>query len=134
MQVVETMEGVLRIIARIVGIVLVLVGSWIGISTIDEAWNLYHDPGRVERFALAIEKGSGIDSTLASATESTGEKPAGFRPSYFLSWIVAVVLLLLIARVTIWMIATGGRLTLYEARSRAFNKALAREVARSREH
>lgn len=133
MQVLEKIEAVLRIVVRIVGIVLVLVGSWIGLSAVEEAWNLYRDPGRVERFALAIEQGSGIDSTLAGASAGAGDKRAGFRPSYFLSWTIAILLLLLIARVAIWTIATGGRLTLREARSRVLTKELEREMARGRE-
>ena len=133
MQLVESAEGILRIVVRIVGIALVLVGSWIGVSTVEEAWDLYRDPARVERFALAIEQGSGIDSTLDSATGGAGERNSGFRPSYFLSWIVAVVLLLLVAKIAVWIVATGGRLTLYEARARAFNRALAQELADNRE-
>ncbi len=118
MQILETTEGVLRVIVRLVGIALVLIGAWIGVSTIEEAWALYRDPGRVERFAVAIEKGSGIDTTLAASGRTAEDSSAGFRPSYFLSWIVAILLLLLIARIAVWTIATGGRLTLHETRSK----------------
>ncbi len=133
MQIIETAEGILRIVVRIVGIALVLIGGWIGISTVEEAWDLYRDPGRVERIAFAIEQGSGIDSTLADAAGTLGQGDTGFRPSYFLSWIVAIVLLLVVAKVAVWMVAAGGRLTLAETSTWFANRSIKSEVAGSRE-
>ncbi len=134
MQVLESAEAVLRIIVRVVGIGLVVVGAWIGVSTVEEAWDLYRDPGRVERFALAIEQGSGIDTTLASASGAASGQQEGFRPSYFLSWIVAILLLLVVAKVAVWMIVAGGKLTIPEPRVWITGRAAAREKAASRDH
>ncbi len=125
----ETAEGVLRIIVRSVGVALVIAGSWVAYTMVDEAWDLYRDPGRVERFAVAVEQGSNVDSTLGSATAPG--KDSKFRPSYFLAWVIALILLLTVARIAIWTIATGGRMALYGTPVRALARDLSREMARS---
>ncbi|MBE0439020.1 MAG: hypothetical protein IBX57_04485 [Gammaproteobacteria bacterium] len=57
---------ILTFIVRVLGLVMLLVGLYVGIKVILEAWHLYEQPQRIERFATAIEQGSHIDSLLAS--------------------------------------------------------------------
>lgn len=134
---------------RLVGVVLLLFGFWTGIQVVLEAWDLYQDPSRVERFAVAVEQGSHIDRLLnpaasgaddtalsqrlgelrGDAAQSEGETDR-FRFSYFIAWAIALLLLMLIGRLTIWFIKTGGELALYDVQVRRVARALMREARR----
>ena len=63
----------LSIVVRLFGLTLLVIGLYIGIKVIFEAWHLYEEPQRIERFADAIEQGSNLDALLASITTN---KPA----------------------------------------------------------
>ena len=93
-----------------------IVGLWIGLKAINEAWGLYQEPENIERFALAIEKGSNLDQAISSvrsndpssstAGSSTAgnqqrESVLGFRLSYFAAWMLAILLLMLIGRLAL---------------------------------
>jgi biopolymer transport protein ExbB/TolQ len=123
-------------VVRACGFVLLAVGLWIALAVISEAWSLYQEPQKVERFAQAIEQGSHLDHALSSTssgrtsaieenapptelstgTPATTNNPegAGFRLSYFVAWIVIILLLMLIGRLAIAAVKTGGELVLYE--------------------
>ncbi|MGH8119888.1 MAG: hypothetical protein ACRESK_04660, partial [Gammaproteobacteria bacterium] len=60
----------MNVIVRCAGLFLLVVGLLVGLVTIREALLLYNNPDRVERFAVAIEKGSNIDKSLTSFRES----------------------------------------------------------------
>ncbi|NIR29023.1 MAG: hypothetical protein GWN84_06850 [Gammaproteobacteria bacterium] len=123
---------------RLVGVVLLLFGFWTATQVVLEAWNLYEDPSRVERFAVAIDQGSNIDRLLNPG--ASGEPRAGevegrertelieFRFSYFIAWAVVLLLLMLIGRLTIWFIRTGGELALYDVQVRRVARTLMRQA------
>jgi hypothetical protein len=131
-------------VVRGCGFVLLAVGLWIALAVIAEAWSLYQEPQKVERFAVAIEQGSHLDHALSSASSgrvagadneraaaaelgasddatgaSANPESAGFRMSYFVAWIVIILLLMLIGRLAIAAVKTGGELVLYERQRQA---------------
>ncbi len=116
------LAGVLALLARIGGLVLLLVGLWFGVKVIGEAWGLYQHPESIQRFADAVESGSNIDKALLSGNrndagqnqQSAGFPASGddFRPSYFLTWIIVPVMLLILGRLAAWAVYAGGRLAL----------------------
>ena len=131
------------------GFLLMLVGLWISLAVIAEAWSLYRQPVKIERFARAIEQGSNLDLTLSRAAggnqvpqeAAAGGMPVtppaappapGFRLSYFVAWIIAILLLLLVGRLAIAAVKTGGELVLYDSQFKKFARALAQESVRTR--
>lgn len=130
------------------GFVLLAVGLWIALAVIAEAWSLYQDPARVERVADAIERGSHLDRTLAAAggatpmtDEEAAESPAApapgspgpntFRLSYFVAWIITLLLLMLVGRLAIAAVKTGGELVLYDRQFKRLARELVRELKSS---
>lgn len=141
-----------QLFVRAFGFVLMVVGLWIGLKVINEAWGLYTNPGNIERFATAIERGSNLDKSLSSVNRrASGESAAqnstaaglaatpevhevndvlGFRLSYFVAWVIAMLLLMLIGRLAIAAIKTGGELVLYDVQMKRFARLLARQGSR----
>jgi hypothetical protein len=135
-----------QLLVRAAGFVLLLVGLWIALAVINEAWSLYRDPQRIESFAAAIERGSNLDQTLATASagnaqtgaveaaaegsaHATGATAApSFRLSYFVAWVIVILLLLLIGRLAIAAVHTGGQLVLYDRHIKRFARELLREA------
>lgn len=115
-----------------------IVGLWIGLKAINEAWGLYKEPQNIERFALAIEKGSNLDKSLSSIqsgekgadANSQSESVLGFRLSYFAAWMLAILLLMLVGRLALAAVKTGGELALYDMQIKKFAKLLAREASK----
>jgi hypothetical protein len=139
----------MQIFVRLVGVGLLLVGLWAGVKVILEAWALYQQPQRVERFATAIEQGSHLDTLLTrirpkaangapneggSTTPAAAEAPQpppgpvspeeSFRLSYFLAWFIVILLLMLVGRLAMAAIRTGGELALYDTEVKRFARAL----------
>lgn len=135
----EASQDVLSIVVRMCGLLLMFIGLWIAIQVFNEALALYKDPANIERMAVAIETGSNIDKTIVPIHDSIlGEEgaetvskpetnPNGFRLSYFIAWVVDLLLLLLLARIAIMAVKTGGELALYDAQV----KRLARQIIKA---
>lgn len=133
----ERSTDLTHIIVRAFGFLLMIVGLWIGLKAINEAWGLYKEPQNIERFALAIEKGSNLDKSLSSiqgsskanteGTNSQSESVLGFRLSYFAAWMLAILLLMLVGRLALAAVKTGGELALYDMQIKKFAKLLAQE-------
>jgi disulfide bond formation protein DsbB len=138
---------ILSIIVRVVGLVILLIGLFIGIKVIFEAWELYKQPQTIERFADAIEQGSHLDTMLAKFTpkpKQTKDIAAGqqslqkvetaedsLRLTYFIAWIVAIVLLMLIGSLAFSAIRTGGQLALYDLEVKRFARQLMAEARKT---
>lgn len=134
----EASKDVLSIVVRLCGLMLLFIGFWIAIQVFNEALALYKDPTNIERMASAIEAGSNIDKSIAPIRETIiGENEANsdvktaakdntdaFRISYFIAWIIDLLLLLLLARISILAIKTGGELALYDAQIKKFARQL----------
>ena len=137
---------VLAVIARLLGMVMLIIGLFIGIKVIFEAWNLYDEPQRIERFAEAIDEGSNLDKLLSSlqkktvsaeqvpnelsATSSRPEQ-ASLRLSYFIAWIIALLLLMVIGGLAASAIRTGGQLALYDLQVKRLANELIKQVQNS---
>ena len=106
-------------LVRTIGIVLLLIGLWAGLHVILESLSLYRDPLRIEQLAQAIERGSRIDQSLSaknhvpdSALRNPSER--GLQLSYFVAWVVALMLLLLISMMAFSCIRAGSDLVLQD--------------------
>jgi disulfide bond formation protein DsbB len=141
----ERGQGLTQFIVRGFGFVLMLVGLWISLAVIAEAWSLYKNPANIERLAKAIERGSNLDHALSRAGQperSTLEDAApdgaasaemlGFRMTYFVAWIIAILLLMLVGRLALGAVKTGGELVLHDVQIKQFARELVRETARLR--
>jgi hypothetical protein len=135
---------IIQVIVRAIGFILLFVGLWIGLKAINEAWALYQYPQNIERLARAIEQGSNLDKAVSAKTSagngevsendnSAGVREVndalGFRLSYFVAWVIAILLLMLIGRLAIAAIKTGGELALYDLQIKRFAKYLAQQGA-----
>jgi disulfide bond formation protein DsbB len=137
----DNTTNITHLIVRAAGFILMFVGLWIGLKTINEAWSLYQQPQNIERLARAIEQGSNLDKALTSTAGSPdGEAGAngqvrevnaalGFRLSYFVAWVIAILLLMLIGRLAIAAVKTGGELALYDLQIKRFAKYLTEQAS-----
>jgi len=142
------------LIVRVLGALLLVVGLLVALKVISEAWSLYRHPQGIEPLVVAIERGSGLDRVMAphdrerrmarpheGIPPTSGERkqaPADgveagsmvnaddFRLAYFPAWFIAILMLLLIGRLAIAAIHTGGQLALYDARILRLIRALER--------
>lgn len=131
---------IVTILVRVLGLAVLLVGLYIGIKVILEAWQLYEQPQRIERFAIAIEQGSHLDSALSSLASNLEEREttsgetsvktdrqspvASLRLTYFLAWGIAVLLLMVIGSLASSAIRTGGQLALYDLQVKQLAKQI----------
>lgn len=134
---------VIAMIVRLLGLVMLIVGLTIAIKVIIEAWSLYEEPQRIERFAEAIDEGSNLDQLLRSfsqktastenesETAATTSQQATLRVSYFLAWIIALVLLMVIGGLAASAIRTGGQLALYDLQVKRFANELIKQAQKS---
>ena len=150
----ERSDRVLNLLVRGCGLVLMVVGLVVSLTVIVSAWSLYRSPTHIEYFALAVEQGSHLDLTLSRATQRgqqqidtsdrAGLSPAprapdtpamvvqpGFRFSYFMAWLIAILLLLLVGRLAIAAVRTGGELALYEVQVKKLARTLSNEATRA---
>lgn len=142
-----------EIFVRLAGVLLLLVGLVVGIQVIIEAWDLYRSPEHIERFSWAIEKGTNLDKSIAALTKSPlpssktnepGEQldhaarspdtqayvDESIKLSYLLAWIIAILLLVLIGRLALAAIKTGGELALYDREVKGFARTLLKETSK----
>ena len=144
-----------EIFVRLAGVLLLLVGLVIGIQVVMEAWDLYRSPEHIERFSWSIEKGTNLDKSIAALTRSPlpsskanelDKQPdqaarssntqahvlldESIRLSYLLAWIIAILLLMLIGRLALAAIKTGGELALYDREVKGFARTLLKETSK----
>ena len=136
----------LSILVRSLGLIMLIVGLYVGIKVIFAAWELYDEPQKIERFADSIDHGSNLDSTISSltagalstssSTAANAETPRAevaqaddsLRVSYFLAWFLAVLLLMIISGLAMSAIKTGGQLALYDLEVKRFARQLMEEA------
>lgn len=132
---------------RLMGMFMLIAGLWLGVKLIVEVWALYKAPQNIERLADYIEKGSHLDKALGSFSskrpqrvkekEGLLDEPVAtskkaddesLRITYFIAWIIAIFLLMLIGRLALGAIKTGGELALYDLQVKRFARLLIEEV------
>jgi hypothetical protein len=151
----------LAILVRLLGLCFLVVGIGAAVIILREAWTLYQEPERIERFAVAIEQGSNLDKIFASnggetvgtgeqsesagesAGESVGDSSAQpvasgaadnttLRLSYFAGWFLVLLLMLVASITAIAAVSAGGRLVLYDTDIRQLSRAVVKEVRRKK--
>ena len=132
-----------QILVRVFGFVLLIVGLWISLQVIGEAWALYKDPQHIERWAKEIERGSNLDRTLSTTRESAAQEASGnavaevndalgFRMSYFVAWVIALMILMLVGQLAIAAVRVGGELALYDLQVKRLSRELLKQIAEQR--
>ena len=141
---------IMNLVVRAFGFVLLVVGLVVALMVVGSAWALYKNPENIESFARAVEHGSNLDLTLSNATaagrhqldangesaadtaavSSVGDTSPAFRFSYFVAWLLAILLLLLVGRLAIAAVRTGGELALYDVQVKKLARALIEERTR----
>lgn len=84
-----------------------------------EIWQLYRAPGRLAEFAAQVESVSGVDRALSDFVGGASQSAPGnsrLRLSYYLSWILVLLLLSLLTRLAFGCIREGGRILLEDLR------------------
>ncbi|NKB38839.1 MAG: hypothetical protein GKR93_17035 [Gammaproteobacteria bacterium] len=104
---------------RCIGMLLLIIGLWAGLHVILESLSLYRDPLSIEQLAQAIERGSHIDQTLsadtnASISKTRSQTDSRIQLSYFIAWVVALLLLLLISMMAFSCIQAGSDLLIQD--------------------
>ena len=120
-----TINGLIGILVRLVGLGLLAIGLWISAMVVVEAWALYRDPGRIQPFAVALEQGTQIDAVLQSLSVerggpnvSSGTAVSQPKPkpklslSFLLAWFVVPVLLFTAGYLAMSAARVGGQLAL----------------------
>jgi len=144
-------QQLLAILVRLLGLGFLVVGIGAGVIILNEAWMLYKEPARIEKFAVAIEQGSNLDKIFAlSGGASSSESEAGqsggaaggdsnaavantnLRLSYFAGWFLVLLLMLVASIVAISAVSAGGRLVLYDTDIRQLSRAVVKEVRRNK--
>ncbi len=119
-------------LARALGLVLIVVGVWVTVMVVLEAWSLYTDPDRIRPFATSLERASGLDEYLARhnppppvpvgvvsaegaaipdvAGQMQNRQSGMLKVSYLFAWPLVVLLLLLIGKLASLAIEAGARL------------------------
>ena len=137
----DTSKNLMSIVVRCIGLFLLLAGLWVAIQVMLEALDLYRKPQQIERFAIAIERGSNIDKSLVSIRKQVSNQSRSnetsssevnrtsndIRISYFFAWAIVLLLLLLIGRISLTAIKTGGELVLYDMQIKQFARMLVKE-------
>ncbi len=138
------LTNALTFIVRLLGVAMLLIVLFVGIKVILEAWALYQEPQKIERFAKAIEQGSNLDSMLASFSQKasgnedseisspTPSQNENLSVTYFMAWFVAILLLMVIGGLAMSAIRTGGQLALYDLQVKRFARLLMHEVQSQR--
>ncbi len=152
-------QQLLAILVRLLGLCFLVVGIGATVIILREAWTLYQEPVRIERFAVAIEHGSNLDKIFAldggetaatAATAETGDQGAAagdssaqpaasgsagsatLRLSYFAGWFLVLLLMLVASITAIAAVSAGGRLVLYDTDIRQLSRAVVKEVRRNK--
>lgn len=136
----ELGSSVMSLVVRLFGFFLLMAGIWIAVTVMLHALELYERPTKIEELAVFIERGSNIDSSLASVRQgadnntddstlanSNKHSNTDIRVSYFFAWMIAILLLLLVGRISLTAVKTGGELVLYDVQIKRFARELARE-------
>lgn len=145
------LQQLLAVLVRLLGLCFLVVGIGAAVVILHEAWMLYQEPERIDRFALAIERGSNLDKIFAlSGSESvnTGEPgdtapgasspsaasadSTSLRLSYFAGWFLVLLLMLVASITAISAVSAGGRLVLYDTDIRQLSRAVVKEVRRNK--
>ncbi len=145
------LQQLLAVLVRLLGLCFLVVGIGAAVVILHEAWMLYQEPERIDRFAVAIERGSNLDKVFALSSnetvktsqqgDSAGSAPsssdasaesANLRLSYFAGWFLVLLLMLVASITAISAVSVGGRLVLFDTDIRQLSRAVVKEVRRNK--
>jgi hypothetical protein len=143
----STTNDILGFVVRLLGLVILVIGLTVALKVIIETWELYKQPQNIERFASSIEQGSGLDSlinnianpnngSINTLNESSNRPPKpseqhNLRLTYFVAWILVILLLLVIGGLAMSAIKTGGQLALYDLQVKRFAREVLEEAKKN---
>lgn len=128
---------------RALGVAILLAGLLMCLKVATTAKDLYDDRSAVTKFAQEIEEASRLNKTFEIIVQKMrrmgadpGEKreETGCDLCYFLSWLLLLLILGIIARIGLAAMAEGGKLALAGMLERKFAKSLAREIFQESVH
>jgi hypothetical protein len=147
-------QQMLAILVRLLGLGFLVIGIGAAVIILNEAWMLYQEPARIEKFAVAIERGSNLDKIFAlsggdvatsdeqdqaaggsnpKSTASNAAASTNLRLSYFAGWFLVLLLMLVASIVAISAVSAGGRLVLFDTDIRQLSRAVVKEVRRNKD-
>jgi len=147
------LQQLLAVLVRLLGLCFLVVGIGATVVILHEAWMLYQEPERIDRFAVAIESGSNLDKIFALSggdTVKTSEQEdtagsasppsdasasaenANLHLSYFAAWFLVLLLMLVASITAISAVSAGGRLVLFDTDIRQLSRAVVKEVRRNK--
>jgi hypothetical protein len=103
----QAVDLVTEALVRLVGVVLLILGLWVAVNVVLEAWQLYQEPARIERIAARLSAVAGAPASADTAGGGLDQQLA-----LLLAWPLALLLLLLLGRLAFWAVAHGGMLAL----------------------
>ena len=142
------LQSWLELLVRLSGIILLLIGLWASIQVLMEAFQLYQQPVKIEMLTEAIERGSNLDTSIAKSESPrdtmTSEqvyqgigKPTNrgqdIRLSYFIAWIVALLILLLVSMIAFSFLRIGAELILQDKELKRTLKLLIKEIGTNKQ-
>ena len=83
--------------------------------------------GAADKGRRQLEADAGTEPAVQSAARAVPE----LRFSYFVAWMIAILLLLLIGRLALGAVRTGGELALYDVKVGKLARALLRERSKA---
>lgn len=142
---------VLSAIIRFIGVIILLLGIWLGYNVVSTAWGLYKNPDNIKDISRKVKQESKVDEfgesmskflhavmsdTVNEIREAKGKqiknfpKIAPLRISYFISWFIAILLLLVIGKISMWILSEGGKLAKANTDNAELARALVKEMMR----
>lgn len=143
-----SLSSVLHGAIRIVGVIVLIIGLWIGFSVLNAAWKLYSEPDQLKKYAQKIEQGSNINKAFNSFIKELflesqrlrnihNPNPVEVKPdlqpwnlAYFIAMFLKIVLLFIIGKIAFYAMGEGGKLAFsLTTANEQFARTLAREMA-----
>lgn len=121
-----------NVASRGIGLLLLLFGLWASVHVFLQAVQLYRAPTQITQLAIAIEQGSNLDSSLAPRGEDFDQVSAGaarkgdLHLSYFVGWIIALMLLMLMSMIAFSAMRTGGELVFQDKQKQQLIQLMAK--------
>ena len=122
-------------VVRLIGITVMIFGLYISGKVAFEAWNLYDKPESIQKWQKIVEKETQMDAALNSKMDAAlqqNNKPVNkkiIKFSYFVSWFIVVLMLLIISRIGLWTLREGAKLALFNnIDTQQFARAIVEEI------
>ncbi len=128
---------------RAIGLILLLIGLGAGIQVLLEALKLYRDPYKIEQLSHVIEQAFNPDKNLSKTETKETDYNSGkaiitslnyqsreqeIHLSYFVAWIIALLILMLLSMIAFSFIRAGSELVLQDRQMKSHVHLLIKEL------